>query len=98
MLYFERGDAFAKARNMKSWRRVFNVFLVLLACAALSGCTTSEERQKKKQYSNIRVHVEADQSLDRSSAISVFRSAPIQLNIEGEPILDEHDVVRAAVV
>lgn len=97
MLYFERGDAFAKVRNMKSQWRLFNVFLVLLTCAGLAGCATSEESKKKKQYSNIRVHVEAGGS-DRSSAVSVHRSAPIQINVEPDPILDEHDVMKCALI
>lgn len=83
---------------MKNRWRAFNVFLVLLACATLAGCASSEERKKKKQYSNIRVHAEAEASRDRSSAISVHRSKPIQINVDPEPIVDEHDVLRALVV
>jgi len=85
-------------RNMKSPQRVFNFFLVLAAVTLLAGCATSEKRKRKKELSNIRVHVEADRTGDRSSAISVFRENPIHLNVDGEPIIDEHNVVSAAVV
>src|ERR1051325_4487625 len=80
---------------MKSRWRLFNFFLLLFTAALLVGCATSEERQKKKEYSNIRIHVEGDPSGDHSSAVSVMRSAPIKINIEPEPVLDEHDVVGA---
>jgi hypothetical protein len=80
---------------MKSRVRVFNGFLVLLAVAMAAGCGTSEERKKKNELSNIRVHVESDTRTDQSSAISVIRSSPTRLNIEREPLLDEHNVVGA---
>jgi preprotein translocase subunit SecD len=76
----------------------FNFFLVFAAGALLSGCATDEEQKKKKELSNIRIHVEADQGGDRSSAVSVHRAAPILLNVEREPVLDEHNVIAATVV
>lgn len=83
---------------MKCRWRLFNFFLVLLAVVSLTACASSEERKRKKEYSNIRVHVEADPLGDRSSAVSIFRSNPIRMNIEAEPIVDEHDVVSALLV
>jgi hypothetical protein len=83
---------------MKSRRRAFNLFLGLAAALLLAGCATSEERKQRKDYSNLRVHVESEQSRDRSSAVTVFRENPIRINVEGEPVIDEHDVVSAAVV
>jgi preprotein translocase subunit SecD len=79
---------------MKSRAPVFNGFLVLLALALLAGCGTLG---KKKELSNIRVHVESGGRDDLSSSISVIRSAPIQLNIERDPLLDENNVVAATV-
>jgi len=77
----------------------FNFFLVVAAGALLSGCATGEEHKKKKELSNIRIHIEADQgSGDRSSAVSVHRAAPILLNVERDPVLDEHNVIAAMVV
>jgi hypothetical protein len=81
---------------MKSSRRLFNFFLVLAVAAVLTSCMT-EERKRKRDYSNIRVHIEADAG-DGSSGITVHRSAPMQMNVEREPILDEHYVEAAAVV
>lgn len=83
---------------MKSRVLVFNGFLVLLALTLATGCATSEERKRKKELSNIRIHVEGDSQVDHGSAISVIRSSPVLLNIEREPILDEHSVVAAMVV
>ncbi|HTD65503.1 MAG TPA: hypothetical protein VK846_03095 [Candidatus Limnocylindria bacterium] len=83
---------------MKSRSRVFNGFLVLLALALASGCATSEERKRKKEFSTLRIHVESDQQSDHSSAISIIRSAPILLNIDREPVLMENNVLAALVV
>ena len=81
---------------MKRRACVFNGFLVLplfaLTVLLVAGCGTSEERKRKKEESNLRIHVESDASADHSSAISVIRSAPIRLNIEREPVLDERHV------
>ena len=77
----------------------FNFFLVVAVAALLNGCASDEAHKKKKELSNIRIHIEADQgSGDRSSAVSVHRVSPILLNIEREPVLDEHNVVAATVV
>ena len=81
---------------MKSHVRVFNGFLVLLAVALAAGCGTSEERKRKKELSNIRVHAETTRT-DQGTTISVVRSSPIELSIEREPVLDEHNVVAAMV-
>ena len=84
-------------RNMMSRRRVFNVFLFVAAAAFLTGCL-SEESKRKREYSNIRIHVEADSSGGSGSAVSIHRAQPIMINIEREPIIDEHNVVAAALV
>jgi hypothetical protein len=84
---------------MKSHFQAFNSFLLAgLALALLTGCYFTEEGKKKRLYSNIRVHVESDASRDFSSAISVIRSAPVRLNIEREPVVDESDIIGAEVI
>ena len=87
---------------MKSRVRVFNGFLGLplfvLALLLAAGCATSEERKRKKEESNLRIHVESDASTDHSSAISVIRAAPIRLNIEREAVLDERHVESSLIV
>ena len=83
---------------MKSRGCVFNGFLALAALALVAGCGTTEERQRKKEISTFRVHVESDQQSDHSSAISVMRSSPMLLNIDREAVLDENNVAAALVV
>ena len=82
---------------MKSRAPVFNGFLVLLAFALAAGCGTSEEHKRKKELSNIRVHLESQGREDMAPAISVIRASPVKLNIKREPLLDENNVVAAAV-
>ena len=81
---------------MKSRFRAFNFFL-FAALVLVTSCSTSEERQRKKEYSNLRIHVEVEGG-DRSSGVSIHRTAPIVVNVEREPILDENNVVAALVV
>ncbi len=83
---------------MKSRALLFNGFLALIALTFIAGCATSEERKRKHELSNIRVHVESDSQADQSSGISVIRSAPIHFNIDREPVLDEHRVMAAQVM
>lgn len=82
---------------MKRRAPLFNGFLMLLVSAFVAGCGTTEERQRKKEQSNIRIHAESDARGDLSSAVSVIRSAPVLLNVEREPLLDEHNVEGASV-
>ena len=82
---------------MKSRFRAFNFFLCATALVLVTGCSTSEERQRKKEYSNLRIHVETEGG-DRSSGVSIHRAAPIAINVEREPILDENNIVAAMVV
>jgi hypothetical protein len=84
---------------MKSRGLVFNGILAALLFLGAAGCKTSEERKRAKQYSSLRVHLEADAAnSDRSSAVSVHRSAPIRLSFEREAVLDESHVRAARVV
>lgn len=82
---------------MKSRAPLFNGFLMLLVLALVAGCGTTAERQRKKEKSNLRIHAETGGQGGMSSAISVIRSAPVLLNIEREPLLDEHNVEGATV-
>ena len=78
---------------------LFNGFLALMAFMCVTGCLSKEERKHKKELSNFRVHLEsAPGSVDRSSGITVYRSAPMVIGIDREPILDESHVKHAAVV
>jgi len=84
---------------MKSVSIVFNGFLALLLIGSTAGCLTTEERKHLREFSSLRIHVEADRgSADRNSAIAVHRAHPMFLNIDREPVLDERYVVAATVL
>lgn len=84
---------------MKSRSCVFNGFLALAVLAFAAGCCTSEECKRSKEMSSLRVHLESDRgSNDRASAISVFRSSPVKINIDREAVLHEGNIVAARVI
>src|ERR1041384_92015 len=84
---------------MKSGTRLSIGFLYFAVVVLIAGCAISEESKRRKEISNLRIHVEADPgSADRTSAISVHRTAPILLNIDREAVLDESEVSAAAII
>jgi hypothetical protein len=84
---------------MKSRSALFNGFLVLAIAWCAASCKSSEERKRAKEFSSLRIHVEADSGAsDRSSAIAVHRSHPMYLNIDREAALDESNVAVARIV
>jgi hypothetical protein len=83
---------------MKSRAFVFNGFLWVVLLALLTGCGTPEERKRRGELSTMRIHVETDSVADQSAAVSIIRSAPITINIERDPLLDENNVVAALLV
>jgi hypothetical protein len=87
---------------MKRCLPLFNGFLtlpVLLAILAIvDGCATSEESKRKKELSSLLIHVEAVPGSSGSIVISIFRSSPMKMSIQRDPILDEGNVASAMVV
>jgi preprotein translocase subunit SecD len=84
---------------MKSRLRLFNGFLAVTLCAMGTACKTGAERERARQMSTLRIHVETDRgSTDRASAISVHRGSPILLNVGREAILDESHVSAVRLV
>jgi hypothetical protein len=80
-------------------RSGFNIYLLpLLLSLLMAGCRT-EEGKIRHQYSAFTVHLEtrSDQK-DSTKLISVLRSAPMLLNIEKEPFLNESMVKSAKVM
>jgi preprotein translocase subunit SecD len=77
-----------------TWR--FNLFLALMAMAALCGCQTGA---KNKEVSVLRVHIESNSS-DRGAiqTVSLLRSDPVLVTIETAPILTEANMVEARVI
>src|ERR1051325_3671463 len=87
-------------------RSRFNVYL-LIVCAALfamCGCrTTPEEKKQKekdKQVSNLRVHMEVNEMPgDFSIHVPIYRKDPsIKVNVDKDPFLTEVNVTSAKVV
>jgi preprotein translocase subunit SecD len=85
---------------MKLSRMSFNNYLLccLLVCLAV-GCVSSEERTKRKEASTLRLFLEADQDAgSRGSPVPIYRAAPMPVNVERAPFLDEGHLTGAAVV
>lgn len=85
---------------MNSPVRRFNIILVILFAAAL-GCKTSEEKSKDKtkQASSIRFHVQTNPNdTGRTVQVSVFRSQPLLVTIDRNAALDEGYLEKAEVV
>jgi preprotein translocase subunit SecD len=81
---------------MKAITRRFNLFLALMALAALCGCQTDK---KNKEVSALRLHIEAgsnDSGL--TQAVSVLRSDPTLLTVEKEAVLTEANLIEAKVI
>lgn len=81
-------------RKVRSYGIRFNsIFPTLLVGLLVWGCATTPEEKKakaeKKEVASLRVHLEAG---DMGKTVSVLRSSPVQLQVEGEALLDERDV------
>ncbi len=98
MLYFFRVMRFCDV-TMQFCRQQFNLYFALaLALAVLSGCQT-EKRQKEKQVSAVRIHLEAEADNPATTqSISVFRADPISLTIDKEPLFTEANLVAAKII
>jgi preprotein translocase subunit SecD len=77
----------------------FNIYLVgACALVLVFGCKT-EESERKKIVSTIRVHLEARADpMGKTDAISVDRANPVKLTIDKSPFLTEGSVKEAKVV
>ncbi len=100
-LYFAVTMPLFLFRNMKIWRLRFNTYLFFLcACLAFVGCeTTKEGREKKKEMTLMRFHLEVNpDGTERTQTVPVFRANPTMVNISKSPFLDEGSIARAALV
>jgi hypothetical protein len=77
----------------------FNIYYSLaLALALLAGCQTPEERERSKEMSTLRLHLEVNpDGTDRSGPVPVFRENPVLVNVERNPFLHEGDIAKALV-
>lgn len=88
---------------MKIRWSAFNLYL--LAFAFLLGCKSPQEkidsaeaRRQKKEMTALRVHLESGNSgPSRAQAVSILRASPMLIKVENDPILDERDLVSAAI-
>ncbi len=81
-----------------SWQHFNLYFALTLALTLVCGCQ-SAKREKEKQVSAVRIHLETSaDDPDTSQSISVFRADPLTLTIEKEPSFTEANLVTAKVV
>jgi len=77
----------------------FNIYLLVIA-AFLSGAgCQSPQKKQEKQTATLRVHLETNPlPLKQSEQVLVLRNAPIFVEIERSPFLNETHVAEASVV
>ena len=80
---------------MKSWLRLFNIYLLAALAALGGGCASSGHLSMKKEYSTLRVYMEG--SPRESKTVYVTR-ARTPMYVKPEPILTEEDVSKATLV
>jgi preprotein translocase subunit SecD len=88
---------------MKLLRNAINPFLagtVLTAVLALAvGCASSEEREKQKEASSLRLFLEQEfDPGDKTTLVPIYRADPMLVRIEKVPFLDEGHLTNAQVV
>jgi hypothetical protein len=84
---------------MKNWRYAFNIYLLVLVAAGITGCKTPEERKQAKEASTLRLFLEvAQHSLDQGMGVPVYRASPVHIQIEREPFLTEAELDAAEVI
>ena len=85
------------AGNMKIWRGLFNIILVMAAAGFTSGCKTSlKKRLKKEEISTLECYLETHKGLGpRSKEVSIGRTNPVRFLIEAGPVVQQHNVLKA---
>ena len=84
---------------MKVWIVRFNIYLLVVFAALLSGCKTTEEKERSKEASTLRFHLEINaDGTDRNSGVPVYRRKPMLLNVTRDAFLNEGDIDEASVV
>ena len=92
---------------MKSRFTQFNIYLLFLLVALLTGCQTDSNKnaasQKKtkpeKLATTIQLYLEVNpDGTDRNGPVQIYRASPVEINVNKNPFLDTTDVDGAAVV
>lgn len=77
----------------------FNIILLLLALGPFTGCKTTEEKERGKQATFLRFHVEKNLDGTRhTTPVPVYRANPINVSIERDAALDEGFMKKAEIV
>lgn len=83
------------------WRSRFNIYLTALLALVIAvgaGCKTGKTK-RKNIVSAIRLHLEVNRDASgRSQPVSVFRSNPVEINVEKAAFLSEGLLTDAKVV
>lgn len=86
---------------MKSWLRNINaIFCALALLVLLTACKSPQEKEKPpKDQAIIKVHLErvGDNKSDQVD-VPIFRARPTYVHIDTKEILNNYDIVNAAVV
>lgn len=86
---------------MRIREKPFNLNLILILPAvlvSLFGCK-SPERERKKELSTFRVHIESNHvTTNRTEVVRIFRDLPTNLLIDKAPFITEGEVTQAEVV
>ena len=84
---------------MKTLALLLNTFLLVLILAPVTGCQTGENSGRKKEASTLRLFLEANQEgTGGNGAVPIYRQAPVYLNVDKTPFLDEGNVLGSSVV
>jgi len=87
---------------MKVYMKRFNLFLALaVLLAPLCGCEYLKHRNEPTGAMRIHIELAADNaagSMGAGETVSVFRSDPISVTIDKDPILTEANLVAAKVI
>ncbi len=82
---------------IRRWQ--FNLYLLaFLALGFLTGCQTAESK-KEKLLATVRVYLESNVEIaDLTEVVTVFRSAPMAVNVIKNPFLNESLLANASLV
>jgi hypothetical protein len=75
----------------------FNIYLLVLLVVVVFGCKTTEEKKHSKEASTLRLHLDSGRG-SHNSGVTVYRQAPIRVDVEREPFLSEIDLDDASVI
>ena len=77
----------------------FNIYLLVVVAALFCGCKTTEEKERSKEASTLRFHLEVNaDGTARNSGVPVYRRKPMLVNVNRDAFLNEGDIEEASVV